>query len=310
VALLAFGALAAAVAVGLADAAETTAGATPGGQPIVEGVRWPDVSLPVAVDLGELPPEWQALARRALATWNSAGSSFWYFEAAGGDVGLNAVRFQVVERLMVCGGQWQPAACTYPYIYQFAPQHLSHAFIQLDRERLRAERPRRPLDVIDLPALLTHELGHALGLGEAASPTAAMFPGALWSALGADDLRELRALYGVANGPRPEQPPTPRQPPDGGAAPPRPTLRWEPVPAAFGYYLQVAPAAVHQGRGGFVDVGLGEYAIDTTTEGPEYQAPAALAEGAEYYWRVKARTPGGNSLWSAPARFVARAAAP
>jgi hypothetical protein len=84
-------------------------------------------------------------------------------------------------------------------------------------------------------------------------------------------------------------------------------LRWEPVAGAFGYYVQVSTAAVYEGRGGFVDVGLGEYVFDTTTEGPEYGIPRLLIEGTTYYWRVKGRTPGGNSPWSTPAHFVASA---
>src|SRR5215210_6275559 len=45
------------------------AAAIPVAQPIVEGVRWPDVSLPVVVDLGGLPPEWQEHARRGMQVW-------------------------------------------------------------------------------------------------------------------------------------------------------------------------------------------------------------------------------------------------
>jgi hypothetical protein len=287
-------------AAGVTAALPTTAA----GQPIVEGVRWPDVSLPVVVDLSELPAEWLVPVRAALTTWNDANSAFWYVEGSVGSAGLNGVRLQPTDRIMLCGGRFQPAACTLPYVYQYGPQHISHVVIQLDRERLRADRPRRPLDVIDVPALFTHELGHALGLGEAASPTAAMYTAALWSALGEDDLRELRAMYGAIQGPRERQAPLPRQPADGGQAPLQPTLRWEPVPSAVGYYVQVATAAVYQAWGGMVDLGFGEYVFDTTTEGPEYPFPRLLAEGTEYYWRVKARTTTGNSPWSAAAHFV------
>ena len=305
------GLLLAAVALGgglPAPAAAVRASAPPR-QPIVEGVRWPDVSLPVMVDLSELPEEWQAPARRALTTWNGAGARFWYLEADPASAGANTVRLEVLDQIMTCGGQFQPAACTYPFVYQLAPQQISNAVVQLNRERLRNDRPRRPLDIVYVPALLTHELGHALGLGEASQPTAAMFPSALWTDLGEDDVREIRAMYGAADGPRTEQPPAPRQPADGSAAPLQLALAWEPVPAAFGYYVQVETAAVYESRGGFVDVGFGEYVVDTTTERPDYAIPRPLAESTEYYWRVKARTAGGNSPWSAPARFVATAAA-
>ena len=279
-------------------------------QPIVEGVKWPDISLPVVVDLSALTPEWQAAARGGLAAWNGGGSRFWYVEAPAEGAPFNAVRFEVVERLMACGGQWQPTACTYPFIYQFAPQHLSHVVIQLGGERLRADAPRRPLDVVDLPALFTHELGHALGLGEAASPTAAMFPGALWAALGDADRQELRGLYGTVEGPRPADAPTLTQPRDGDTAHPASVLRWEPLPNAVGYYLQVASADVYEARGGFVDVSFGEYAVDTTTESAEYVLPPGLAGGREYRWRVKARTATGNSPWSPAARFALAAGGP
>ena len=255
------------------------------------------------VDLSEVPEEWLDPVRGALATWNGANSTFWFVEGTTSAT-LNGVRIQPTERIMLCGGQFNPAACTYPFVYQYAPQYMSHAVIQIDHERLRTDRPRRPLDVIDIPALFTHELGHTLGLGEAASPTAAMFPAALWSALGADDLRELRAMYGAIQGPRERQAPLPRQPTDGVLAPLQPTLRWEPVPAALGYYVQVATAAVYEKLGGFVDLGFGEYVFDTTTEEPAYPFPRALAEGTEYYWRVKARTTTGNSPWSVAAHFV------
>jgi hypothetical protein len=289
----------------LAPAGGATAGpaAVVARQPIVEGVRWAEISLPVVVDLGELPEEWVAPARAALATWNDANATFWFVEGSGSAT-PNAVRLQPTERIMLCGGQFNPAACTIPYIYQYGPLYISHAIIQFDRERLRNDRPRRPLDVIDIPALFTHELGHALGLGEAASPTAAMFPAALWSALGEDDLRELRAMYGAIQGPRERQAPLPRQPADGGLAPLQPTLRWEPVPSAVGYYVQVATAAVYEAWGGLVDLGFGEYVFDTTTVEPAYPFPRALAEGTEYYWRVKARTATGNSPWSVTAHFV------
>src|SRR5205085_7573356 len=193
------------------------------------------------------------------ATWNDANSTFWFVEGSG-SANPNAVRLQPTERIMLCGGQFNPAACTIPYIYQYGPLYISHAIIQIDRERLRTDRPRRPLDVIDIPALFTHELGHALGLGEAASPTAAMFSAALWSALGADDLRELRAMYGTTEGARPERGPSGLAPAEGMAAPPRPVLRWEPAPRAASYYLQLADASVYAHNGsGFTDVSFGEY---------------------------------------------------
>ena len=279
-------------------------------QPIVEGVRWPETSLPVAVGLGELPPEWQAEVRAALKVWNDGGSRFWFVETLDYP-GLNSVLLRPVDRVPTCGAQFQPAACTYPYVYQFAPWFISHAVIQLDRDRVGRDQPRRPLDVVDRPALFTHELGHALGLGEAASPTAAMFPAALWSALGADDVRELRAMYGTIDGARPERGPGGLSPADGMAAPTRPVLRWEPVPRATSYYLQLEDASVYaQNAGGFIDVSFGEYIVDTTTESAELALPFALPAGGEYYWRVKTNTPGGNSPWSAAARFVVASAAP
>jgi predicted Zn-dependent protease len=288
------------------------AGATAGPPPQsgTLGVRWPDSSLPVPVDLSALPAEWQAPARTALAAWNDAGTRFWYVEAPAEGAPPNAVRFEVVDRLHTCGGQWQPAACTFPFVYQLAPEYLSHVVIQLVRERLQPPPSRRLLDTVDLPALLTHELGHALGLGEAASPTAAMFPGALWHTLGADDLRELQALYGTAEGARPERAPALLAPADGAVVPSRPVLRWEALPAAFEYYLQVAPARVYTAYGGFMDLSFGEYVLDTLTADATYAFAAPLAAGTEYYWRVKARTPGGNSPWSPPARFTVGEARP
>jgi hypothetical protein len=110
---------------------------------MVGGVRWPDVSLPVPVDLSELPPEWQALAAAALRTWNGAGSRFWYVEGIAPGAAQNAVRVQAADQLPLCGGQWQPAACTYPFVYQQAPWHLSHGQIVLSRSRLSNDQPRR-----------------------------------------------------------------------------------------------------------------------------------------------------------------------
>ncbi|HZU05330.1 MAG TPA: matrixin family metalloprotease [Chloroflexota bacterium] len=286
------------------------AAARPPEQDGAQRVRWPDSSLPVPVDLSALPAEWQEPARAALAAWNSAGTPFWYVEAPADRVPLNAVRFEVVDRLYTCGGQWQPAACTFPFVYQRAPGYLSHVVIQLVRERLQPPPSRRLLDTVDLPALLTHELGHALGLGEAASPTAAMFPGALWHTLGADDIRELQALYGTAEGARPERAPSLLTPADGAVVLPRPVLRWEALPDAFEYYLQVAPASAYTARGGLVDLSFGEYVLDTLTADATYAFAAPLAAGTEYYWRVKARTPGGNSPWSPPARFTVGEARP
>jgi hypothetical protein len=272
-------------------------------------VRWPDLSLPVVVDLSGLSADWQAQARAALATWNGAGAQFWYVEPDDTSTGANAVRLEESEQIMLCGAEFQPAACTFPFIYQFAPQHLSSVRIQLNRPFLRGERPRRPPVVVDVPALLTHELGHAAGLGESTNRGAAMYPAALWTVLSEDDVRELRALYGAADGPRPRGAPIPRQPTDGSAAALSPTLRWEPVTAALGYYVQVETAAVYDSRGGFVDVGFGEYVADVATERPEHPLARPLVDGIEYYWRVKARTPGGNSPWSSPAHFVASGAA-
>lgn len=281
----------------------------PSHQPIVEGVRWPDVSLPVVVDLSGISADWQVLARAALATWNGAGAQFWYVEPDDASTGANAVRLEEIEQIMLCGAEFQPAACTFPFIYQFAPQHMSSVRIQLNRPLLRGERPRRPPVVVDVAALLTHELGHAAGLGEATNRSAAMYTAALWTVLSEDDVRELRTLYGTADGPRPQRAPTLWQPADGSAAPLNLTLRWEPVPAAFGYYVQVETAAVYDSRGGFVDVGFGEYVADVATEGPEHRLARPLVDGTQYYWRVKARTPGGNSPWSTPAHFVASTAA-
>lgn len=274
-------------------------------QPIVEGVRWPDVSLPVPVDLRTLPPEWQTRARAAIATWNAADARIWYVEAdPAAPPPRNGVRFEPLDQLFTCGGQWQPAACTYPFVYQFAPWFISHAVVYLDASRLRADVPRSARDAIDLPALLTHELGHGLGLGEAASPTRAMFPGALWSALGEEDRRELQSLYGPADGPRQTAPPVDLTPADNTLAPPQPTLTWSPISAATGYFLQLADATVYDGLGGFADVSFGEYTVDTTTPSPGYAPPTSLTPGTTYYWRVKAQTPGGNSPWSPAARFV------
>jgi hypothetical protein len=299
-------ALAVAVCFGALDW-PTAAPSSVGAQPIVEGIRWPEISPPVAVGLGELPPEWQAEVRAALKVWNDGGSRFWFVDTLDFP-GPNGVLLRPVDRVPTCGGQFQPAACTYPFVYQFAPWFFSHAVIQLDRDRVGRDQPRRPLDVVDRPALFTHELGHALGLGEASSPTAAMFPAALWNALGADDLRELRAMYGTVEGPRPERGPEGLTPSEGVAAPARPVLRWEPVPRATSYYLQLADASVYaQYDGGFVDVSFGEYVVDTTTESTEFALPIALAAGGEYYWRVKASTPGGNTPWSAAARLVVAA---
>jgi hypothetical protein len=133
-----------------------------------------------------------------------------------------------------------------------------------------------------------------------------MLAGALWSALGADDVRELRALNGAVEGERPREAPALQQPAPGETVSRRPSLRWAREPSAFGYYVQVCEAAVYREQGGFSDVAFGEYAVDTTTEQPEYNLPLLLAAETEYYWRMKARTPAGNSPWSPVGRFNTR----
>src|SRR5262249_28385635 len=95
-----------------ADGATAGPAATVARQPIVEGVSWPEISLPVIVDLGELPEEWLDPVRAALATWNGANATFWFVEGSTSAT-LNGVRIQPTGRIMLCGGQFNPAACTY-----------------------------------------------------------------------------------------------------------------------------------------------------------------------------------------------------
>lgn len=290
-----------AAALGALALAVSVARAVPAGQqPLVAGVAWPDRSLPVVVDLGELPAEWRPAAEAALAAWNGAGARLWYV-MADGPAPPNAVRLRLASPLHVCGGQWQPAACTYPFVYQFAPQHLSRVEVLIAPERLRPERQQWPRQLVTLEALLVHELGHAAGLGPADDPGSALHPAAQQLAPSAADRDALRALYGEATGPRALTPPRPLAPaPDATAAAPV-VLRWEPLPAAFGYYVQLVDEALYALQGGIVDVDFGYYLVDASTTETELPVPP-LPPGA-YRWRVKARTPAGNSPWTPPIAF-------
>jgi hypothetical protein len=220
---------------------------------------------------------------------------------AEGDAPPNAVRLRLARPLHVCGGQWQPAACTYPFVYQFAPQHLSRVEVLIDPERLPPERQQWPRQPVTLEALLVHELGHAAGLGPADDPSSALHPAAQQPAPSAADRAALRALYGEATGPRALAPPWPLAPaPEATVAAPV-VLRWQPVPAAFGYYVQLVEEAVYALQGGIVDVDFGYYLVDASTTDTELPVPL-LPPGA-YRWRVKARTPAGNSPWTPPILF-------
>ncbi len=286
----------------LAPAAIT--GPTGARQLLPGGARWPDVSLPVMVDLAGLPPDWLAPARRALETWNGARARLWFVEVADGRPPLNLVRFEVVPQLFACGGHTLPAACTYHFAYRELPSFVSHVIIRLDESRIRTDLPRRPLDTIDLPALFTHELGHAAGLGEARMPSAAMFTAALWSALSEEDVGALQVLYGLAEGPRPSRSPPP-EPPAARLVGPRDVhLQWEPVPDAFGYYVQVAEAAPTAALGGMLDPGMDAYAANASVSEPALALALDGSTGTEFVWRVKARTPGGNSVWSPVTHFA------
>ena len=285
----------------LALAASVARAAPAGQQPLVAGVAWPDRSLPVVVDLSELPAEWQPAARAALAAWNAAGARLWYVEADG-PAPPNAVRLRPASPLHVCGGQWQPVACTYPFVYQFAPQYLSRAEVLIAPERLRPERQQWPRQPVTLAALLVHELGHAAGLGPADDPGSALHPAAQQPAPSAADRDALRALYGEAYGPRALAPPRPLAPAPVTAVAAPVVLRWEPVPAAFGYYVQLLDEALYTLQDGIVDLDFGYYLVDTSTTDTELPVPQPLPAG-EYRWRVKARTPAGNSPWTAPIPF-------
>ncbi|MBN1129759.1 MAG: hypothetical protein JXA71_12270, partial [Chitinispirillaceae bacterium] len=96
------------------------------------------------------------------------------------------------------------------------------------------------------------------------------------------------------------QVPTLRTPLDGAASQPVSlTLRWYGAAAATSYHLQLA-----------TDTGFSAPVFEDSTISQLYQTVIGLANNTAYFWRVKARNPGGQSGWSARWRFTTINATP
>ncbi len=159
---------------------------------------WAGGAVTFALD-ASLPTEVRAAFRVALRRWEEV-SAFRAVVAevpafAAADDGRNGLYLDQTWALT-------PGAVGETVIAVGGDGYMHDTDIHLNAAAYRfgtASGPSAPAGQVDLESVLTHELGHALGLGHSLSPGATMEaaypPGASWRSLEADDVAGAQSLY-------------------------------------------------------------------------------------------------------------------
>jgi hypothetical protein len=172
--------------------------------PNIPAGTWPSAALPVAFVLA-LPrsrdggAEAAAELDVALRAWPRASCTSWRARydgertAVAADDGVNVVLFH--------DDAWPaeliPGAVAQTVIHTDATGHYRDADIHLNGVDFRFSLDGAA-GTLDLRSILTHELGHALGLGHSSDPRATMFAtgsGLRWRSLEKDDIDGVCSLY-------------------------------------------------------------------------------------------------------------------
>lgn len=185
----------------LTGAAHTAYGFALKQTPTGEAVRWRAESSPlsVALDVEHAGADMRALFAEAtsgaIAEWNAASA---LRAELGGETSDADIVVTWTSELF--GDEREELATTMLY-YDSESGAMQHAIIRVN-DSIAWLPDRTNLGVFDLQGTLTHELGHAYGLGHSDVPSATMFLGSRigdqWKrTLDADDIEAVQRLYGA-----------------------------------------------------------------------------------------------------------------
>jgi len=185
-----------------------------------EGATWSGTKLPVSFEIttglpGVTEADWRMELALAARTWSTVPCTA--FRAGVGTTASPALTAQDDGRngIFVHTNDWPSS---------FVPGALAQTIVAVGPDgslhdadiHLNAKDHTFSLDgrggTVDLRSVLTHELGHALGLGHATDTRATMFPsgaGQRWRSLEADDRLGVCSLYPGTGAPRCPQAPCP-----------------------------------------------------------------------------------------------------
>jgi len=174
---------------------------TPGQPP----ATWASGSLPVSFSLGlplsrDLGDAEGAEIDVALRSWNDVactafrGKLVGTTQGPGGDDGVSGVYWHDTD----WPSTFLAGALGQTLIYVDKTGHIYDADVHINGKDYVWSLDGRP-GTVDARSILTHELGHALGLGHSADPRATMYathsPGLAWRSLEADDEDGVCSLY-------------------------------------------------------------------------------------------------------------------
>lgn len=172
--------------------------------PNIPAGTWPASALPVPFVLAlprsrDVGAEAAAELDVALRAWPRAACTSWRARydgeraAVAADDGVNVVLFHDDA----WPAQLVPGAVAQTVIHTDATGHYRDADIHVNGADFRFSLDGAP-GTLDLRSILTHELGHALGLGHSDNPRATMFAtgsGLRWRSLEKDDIDGVCSLY-------------------------------------------------------------------------------------------------------------------